>query len=434
MKRMILSTVLFACICTMSPGDTANDDMTQLMNLALPPVKQKPWIFKEFPILAWWAPPGTANFSDFKMYKEAGFTLYPANPDTGYERSIELAKQAGLKILAFRTMQGFGLPAKDIDHIENDNDIVGFITHDEPGAPVAVIQSVRETNALMLKHPSKRTFYNFLPSQAQPEPGTRKVAEIALRNGLPILSYDNYVVLNDGATLEEQHFENLELFRSLSVEHDVPFWAFALTIKHGHYRRPSESDIRWKQFTNLAYGAKGLWYFTYWGPTDWDGWDNKAIVNPKDGSTTEIYEYVKKINHAVLDIDDILLGLKSIDVVHTHPTKGCRPFKNDRYIAELVAKKVLIGYFTDTKGLEYVMVVNCLHGAGKTAAETADEIRMRFTPDVKVVEALSWLDGNTGPLKLTDGWAKMTLAGGTGVLLRITRQQLPSQQIEYKKM
>ena len=76
------------------------------------------------------------------------------------------------------------------------------------------------------------------------------------------------------------------------------------------------------------------------------------------------------------------------------------------------------------------MVVNCIHGAGRTAAETTEEIRIKFTPDVITVEAVSWLDGNKGPLTLTDGWTNMTVAGGTGVLLRITRQQLQPQQTD----
>ena len=416
-KFIILSIIVIFCSLAL-PGLYAEGDMERLLSLESPPVKEEPWVFDRFPIVAWWGPPGSSQPEDFENYKDAGFTLYAANPDTGYERSIKLAGDQGLKILSFRTTQGFGLPAKKVEYDEKDDRIVGWITHDEPGPPSDVIRSITETNELMRKHPSKRAFFNFLPPHAQPEPGTKKVVEIALKNGLPIISYDNYNMIDDGTTRERQHFRNLELFRSLSLEHDAPLWAFALTIKHAYYRRPSESDIRWKQFTNLAYGAKGLWYFTYWGPTNWDRWDNKAIIDPKDGSKTEIYDYVSKINYAVLGAEETLLNMTSVDVVHTSPTVECRPFTGDRWISDIRAKKAMIGYFRDEKGSDYALVVNCLHGPGKTAAETADEIDLRFAPDVKTVEAIMWLDGETGPLPLKNGRVILNITGGTGVLLK----------------
>src|SRR5688500_4313124 len=81
-----------------------------LDDLKLPPAPAQPWRFREFPIIAWWGPPGTATAEDFKRYKDAGFTLYAANPDTGYASVVPMARDAGLKVMAFRTLQGFGLP------------------------------------------------------------------------------------------------------------------------------------------------------------------------------------------------------------------------------------------------------------------------------------------------------------------------------------
>lgn len=39
-----------------------------LASLNLPPVENKPWRFRGFPTLAWWAPKGTAGLDDFRAY------------------------------------------------------------------------------------------------------------------------------------------------------------------------------------------------------------------------------------------------------------------------------------------------------------------------------------------------------------------------------
>jgi len=390
-----------------------------LKDLNLPPVEKQPWRFEGFPILAWWAPPGTASFEDFKNYKDAGFTIYPANPDEGFEKSLELAAQAGLMIMPFRSFQGFDLPAKNVQFPKDSDDIVGWITHDEPSGIEGVTAAITAVNLLMREDPARRTIFNFLPPPCQQNPDTRQLIAAAVRNGLPILSYDNYVILKDGSDNTRDLFNNLELFRQASLEYHVPFWAFALSIQHFGYRRPSESDIRWKHYTNLAYGAKGLWYFTYWGPTNWENWDNKAIVDPNTGSKTELYEYVKTLNLAVLDMADILLHLTNIDVFHTNPPDGHRAFPKDKYwISDVVGKDALVSFFHDEKGQAYALVVNKLHGLNKSARQTADLVELTFAPAVKSVRAVNWLDGQPGPLSLTDHKADLLLFGGTGVLLK----------------
>lgn len=395
--------------------------VSSLDELALPPVKAQPWVFREFPILGWWAPPGTARLEDFVAYREAGFNLHPSNIDSVITQTLELSRKAGLNNLVFCTYQEFGGepgPA-DVDLTPWDEQVVGWITRDEPGTIPAIVDAVTSVNALMRRAPDHRALFNLLPPHAQKDPSTTEVLKAAVRNGLPILSYDYYVIHADGSTKEEAHFAALELFRRESLKYDRPFWAFALTVQHYGYRRPSESDLRWKQFTNLAYGAKGLWYFTYWGPTGWKSWDSRAIIDPGDGSPTELYGYVKAINDTVQKSGQVLLGLQNVDVFHTNPPAGQRGFPQDRFwIRQVEGQDVLVSFFEDKKGNPYAMVVNKLHGMGKSAAETSDTIRLGFAPQVAEVEAVSWLDGTPGPLALQEGRAELPVAGGTGVLLK----------------
>lgn len=390
-----------------------------LQQLQLPPVERRPWRFRKFPIIAWWGPPGTASLVDFQNYKDAGFNLYAANPDTGYEQALRFAAQIDLPVMAYRRTQGFGLPAAPVDFSRRRDNIVGWLTHDEPGGMPGVIEAISAVNTLMREDPTRWALFNFLPPGAQNNAPTEPIIDAAIRSGMPLLSYDAYVIHADGNDNAGAHFRYLEQFRRASLRHNVPFWAFALSIKHFGYRRPSESDIRWNHFTNLAYGAKGLWYFTYWGPTDWENWDLVAIVDPKDGAKTELYEHVKKLNHAVLEMGDILLNLTSRDVVHSAPLAGQSPFFEDtHWIAGIKASDALIGFFSDGAGTRYALLVNKRHGMAKSAAEMADQMEIRFDPSVRRVTAVNWLDGTPGPLKITNGKASLTLHGGTGVLLR----------------
>lgn len=420
---MPLAAVAALSVLAFSFSMQAQDERAEaerLAELELPPVEEAPWRFDGFPIIAWWAPPGNARVEDFEAYRDAGFTIHPTNKDTGFWDALEKVEEVGLKAMPFRTHQGFALPDMEIDYdkVKDRDSIVGWITHDEPGGYDAVKAAITAVNTLMREDPTRWTLFNLLPPGAQKDPSTRPVIDAAVGHGMPVISYDQYVIAKDH-TNSEAHFDSLELFRRASLDHEVPFWAFALTIQHGQYRRSSESDVRWTQFTNLAYGAKGLWYFTYWGPTDWEDWDSVAIVDPADGSPTDLYHHVQAINQAVLEMGDILLDLTSEQVVHTNPPRGHRFFEKEKYwITEIEASDALIGFFRDSKDVRYALVVNKQHGIGKSAAETADAITLSFGEDVIGVEAVSWLDGEPGPLEVDEGKAVLEIAGGTGVLLR----------------
>lgn len=416
---MAIPAVAMATEPLSDPHDNFND-------LNLPAVPQQPWAFKGFPILAWWPPPGTASLQDFNRYKDAGFTLYCANPDAGFEQSLHFARQVGLPVIAWRTRQGFSTPAaaQPVVFPTHESNIVGWIVADEPSGRNQVVATITEMNRLLRQDPARRAFFNLLPPNAQGSPKTDAIIQAAVRNGMRIISYDNYVINADGTDRTQEFVDNLEILRRASLRHALPFWAFALTLQHGGYRRPSESDVRWNQYMNLAYGAKGLWYFCYWGPTDWDSYDKKAIVNPANGEMTELYESVKAINKNVLAMGDVLLGLTSEEVVHTTPPAGHRAFSAGQYwISGLVAKDAAIGFFRDATRSPYAMVVNKLHGRNKSAYETADMIELTFAPNVASVTAVNWLDGQPAKLELKNHKAVLRISGGTGVLLKAAVRQ-----------
>ena len=116
------------------------------------------------------------------------------------------------------------------------------------------------------------------------------------------------------------YFENLEIIRRAGLKYDTPFVYVLLSVPHFSYRDPSEEDLRWQVFTALAYGARGIVYFTYVSPPetkDYEGW-GEAIVTT-DGQPTRKYAQVRQVNAEVKTLGATLLTLKSTGVYHTAP-------------------------------------------------------------------------------------------------------------------
>ena len=63
-------------------------------------------------------------------------------------------------------------------------------------------------------------------------------------------------------------------------------------------RRPNESELMWQANVSLAYGAKGIQYFTYWTPdvsSDASIQFGEALVS-KGGTLTPLYYSAKNVN------------------------------------------------------------------------------------------------------------------------------------------
>ncbi len=74
------------------------------------------------------------------------------------------------------------------------------------------------------------------------------------------------------------------------------------------------------------------------------------------------------------------------------------------------------------------LVVNKLHGKGKSSKETADTIELIFAPDVK---AVSWLDGTPGKILLHHNKASLRIHGGTGVLLKALKNRTDTPKTTF---
>ena len=137
------------------------------------------------------------------------------------------------------------------------------------------------------KHPC---YINLYPNWAWGSIDSYEYKLVSYVSSVPVkfLSFDQYPIIQQKGeiSLREYWYKNLEDIRRVSRAKNMPFWAFALSLSHQLgdilYPVPTLGHIRLQMFSNLAYGAQGFQYFTYWG-----------IFHDEP---TEVYDIVKTVN------------------------------------------------------------------------------------------------------------------------------------------
>jgi hypothetical protein len=112
--------------------------------------------------------------------------------------------------------------------------------------------------------------------------------------GLPFISFDFYPIRDFG--IRETWYSCLEDVRHESLRTGKPFWAFALCTPHCDYPQPTIESLRLQIYSNLAYGAQAIEYFTYWTPKPTDEWNFHDAPISIDGRRTKNYPLVKRMN------------------------------------------------------------------------------------------------------------------------------------------
>ncbi len=132
-----------------------------------------------------------------------------------------------------------------------------------------------------------------------------------------LISYDHYHFLKpdqDGKPVDgQQYFLNLALIRLVALEAHQPFLNIiqANTIEKS-WRLPNAQELRFLVFTTLAYGGRGISYFTYWGPSAYNGLY-------QDGKPAPLLEPVIALNREINGLGPALMELDSIGVYQTAP-------------------------------------------------------------------------------------------------------------------
>lgn len=390
------------------------------------------WTPQAFPISFWCGPP--PEYITVPRYKEiaaAGFNYVmppcegAATPELN-RKILDTARAAGLKAFLSDSrmplsITGTANAVKNLDAIVADYAkhpaFAGYHLTDEPNANA--FAGLGEVVAYLRKRdPKHPAFINLFPNYASPEQLGTPTYETYLSRYLQTvhpfaLSYDHYHFLKDGD--RPGFFANLLAARQAVKDSTLPFWQIVLAIPHGPYRPLTEAEKRWEAMQTLAYGGKGLMYFTYWTPGD-SSFDWGPALMKRDGTATPQYEEVKRINKDVQTIGKYLLNAIPSGVFQTGKlAPGGIPREQGTPVVFPDAGDVTVGLFRADTHL-YVLFTNRDY---KQTTETDVLLSNGLNP----VEKLNKSNGKWETVKgekTPDGdfKARLSLAAGDGELYR----------------
>jgi hypothetical protein len=221
-----------------------------------------------------------------------------------------------------------------------------------------------------------------------------------------LISYDHYHFMkkDDG----QQYFLNLALVRDAAIEAGKPFLnIIQACMGEKVWRLPNPAETRFLVFTTMAYGGRGISYFTYWGPEDYVGLY-------RDGKASPMVKEVAALNAEIVRFGPALMELDSTAVYHTAPLPyGTQAIPANAPVRISGGGEFVLGLFGKKGQTAAFMVVNRSY---KQAAEAAVNVEI---PAGKFQE----LDRKTG--KWSDGPVldahhelKIKLGPGDGRLFR----------------
>jgi hypothetical protein len=242
----------------------------------------------------------------------------------------------------------------------------GYFVTDEPTADdFAAVAAV--VAALRAADPHRLAYVNLLPDYIPAAAlGTASYAEYVeqfLANVRPdLLSYDYYPF---GEKKDRSSFfANLEVIRAAALRHHVPFMLVVLLTPHGPYRDPTAAELAWQVHHALAFGARGVSYFTYWTPDGDSDWTFRDGII-EGGRPTRHYTEVATLNRELRALGHALDGFTSFAVADSAGEIGV-PFPIGP-IAAIHGERITAGLFSDAAGRLVVLLVNRDYRAGTTA-------------------------------------------------------------------
>ena len=297
------------------------------------------WQLPEFMIYGSWPWDRTGKASDearAKTLKAAGFTTVLAE-----EGQLDLLEKAKLSGLVEH------VPPEEIHKIKNHPALYGYYIMDEPLHNFPALAKIYD--AYYKADPTKPGFINLISL------GGDYLNSFMDIVGTNILSYDYYQYWWGQAG----HFTKLEQYSKTARDYDVPLFLYceANTSPYGTFGgpdniRPADNDLRLRQtvFTSLAYGLKGVLWFTA-----------GMMFDKGEAGLNEVGRDVAKINAELNVLGPTLIKLKQQDVYHTAPLpRDVTEVPADYWLQPTSHRSygLVMGTFKDDQDIDYVILSN----------------------------------------------------------------------------
>ena len=341
----------------------------------------------------------------FVQVLDAGFTfsMPPCGDDRGFTvaqnmQILDAAQAAGIPALVFddRMPEALGNPAvraQVLDGIvasySSHPALGGYYVYDEV-PPEDIADTAAVVAGLRSRDPSHPAYVSVFPDYYPPVASDyeRYLRDFVRQVRPATIIYDNYPFLSDGSD-RLGFFANLSAVRRVALETSTPFWFFAQLTELPGLRRASESEKLWQALQTLAYGARGVMFFTYWSRVT-AAFPEPGVIDPRTGLPTDHYAEVRRVNSQVRAFGRELAPARSKSAFHNGPLVAgamMRPPRASIYFPS--SAPVTIGLF-DSARHRYAMVANREYRAtvstvaslsfGATRPERLDPASGRWAP------------------------------------------------------
>lgn len=328
-----------------------------------------------FVTFGWVSPPASLT-TDARIAEmaEAGLTLtVPAWNDSGHREDnlarLDLAAAHGLRCILwdarFDLVEALG-PGSIAGGVLMDSIVAdyrdrpaffGYYLGDEPPRSIwPLLESIADP--LRQRDPVHPAWNNLLgrgswDSRAAWESYTRDYMAVLHP---AVLCNDHYDFHLDGDV--GLFVENVAGLAAMAREAELPFWAIIQLVQHGPFRALTPGELAWQTSMLLAYGARGIGYFTYWTPAPDPVWNWQPAIITYDGQRSAWYPVVAGLNRKVRAAGETLAGLTWLATVHAGSTPlGGTPFVPEAVIGSVEGRAAL-GCFTDGYGVRHLLVAN----------------------------------------------------------------------------
>jgi hypothetical protein len=414
MKKLFLMLLIIS-IATISNGSKkySPQTLTKYFVKTHPLVTDTLNATPQIPVIAILAiPENLTNLSRYNQLRASGITesYYHFSNADAMQAALDMGQKAGIKLFV-ACPELISDPTTTVRRFMNHPALAGYFLSDEPSRKnfYQLGKLVKKIRAIDNKH---ICYINLFPNyQVEKYMGVKTYDEYVDKfiKEVPsqIISFDHYPIT--GSTREAvrpSFYKNLETISNVSKKSGRPFWGFVLSVAQRPYPVPTLGALRLQVYSNLAYGAQAIEYFTYWTPST-PQFHTAAIGT--DGRQTEVYQSIQQLNKEVKDLSGVFLGAKVVSITHT----GNIPI-GTRLLNQL--PKPIASLKTDglgavvsvmkNKGKSYLVIVNhdfttpmnmlirCMPGVSRVKKDGSSDVQNLYTNKVTVepgdVAIYSW--------------------------------------------
>lgn len=222
-----------------------------------------------------------------------------------------------------------------VESYASEASFAGHFIMDEPnGEQLQRLKLAAERYRRLL--PGKIFYVNLFPDYVRPD------YEVYLDEyfdtvGGDRISYDYYVLQGHSASeynMKTTHLRNLDTAAKKAKEKGAALYTIIASTGHmnewdGVYLRNIESkaDLGFQAYSAMAYGIKGLTWFTYLSMDDGRYGEQPGMYD-KYGNKTKVYDYVSELNADIRAFSDVYCGY---DWTGTILVEGTRDGENENF-------------------------------------------------------------------------------------------------------